>query len=153
MIYTIYFIECIFLLTLSIMALVKCILALRIALIFHRDFSNKNIIKAKAVITKFRHSVNSRGCTASARAKYVICGEQILGKMICRFDDRLKRGQDVKVIVSDTKRNIFAVDCGLFPAEQQVKNAVLTYSVFCVLSLALVIGAVILSIWAFPKLL
>lgn len=147
----IYFIGCFFLLLLSVAAFVKCILNLRRALIFYGDLNNKKNIKAKAVITELRHSVNSRGCTASARAKYVIGGEQITGKMICRFDDRLKSEQSVKVIVSGTKRDTFAVDDVMFSAEKQVKNAVLTYSVFCVLSLAFVIGVVILSILTFPK--
>lgn len=149
--YVIYFIGCIFLLLLSVCALVKSFLALRYALIFYRDFNDKKIIKAKAVITELRHSVNSRGCTASARAKYVIRGEQIIGKMICRYDERLKSEQSVKIVVSGTKRDIFAVDGVMFSAEEQVKNAALTYSVFCILSLALVIGVVILSILTFPK--
>lgn len=149
--YVIYFIGCFFLLLLSVGGFVKCILNLRRALIFYGDLNNKKIMKANAVITELRHSVNSRGCTASARAKYVICGEQIIGKMICRFDDRLKREQSVKVVVSGTKRDTFAVDDVMFAAEKQVKNAVLTYSMFCVLSLALVIGVVILSILTFPK--
>lgn len=151
MIYVIYFIGCIFLLLLSVGALVKSIFALRRALIFYRDLNNKETIKAKAVITEPRRSVSARGCTASARAKYVIRGEQIIGKMICRFDGSLKNKENVKVVVSGTKRDFFAVDDVLYAAEEQVKNAVLTYSVFCVLSLALVIGVVILSILTFPK--
>ena len=157
--YVIYFIGCIFLISLSVGTLVKNILALRYALIFYHDFNNKKIITAKAVITELRHSVNSRGCTASARAKYDILGEQIIGKMICRYDYRLKSEQSVKIVVSGTKRDIFAVNDvlyagkkdDLYAAKEQVKNAVLTYSVFCVLSLALVIGIVILSILTFPK--
>lgn len=149
--YVIYFIGCIFLLLLSVCALVKNILALRYALIFCRDFNDKKTIRAKAVITELRRSVNSRGCTASARAKYVIRGEQIIGKMICRYDDRLKSEQSVNIVVSGTKQDIFAVDSVMFSAEEQVKNAVLTYSVFCILSLALVIGVVILSILTFPQ--
>lgn len=145
-----YIIEFVFLLLLSVGLAVKSFLSLRNALIFYNDVSNKKTIKTKAVITRLRRST-SIGCTASARAKYVIFGEQITGKMICRFDDRLKRGQKVNVIVSGTKKAIFAVDNALNPAEQQVKNSVLTYSVFCVLSMALVIGAVILSVWAFSK--
>lgn len=149
--YVIYFIECIFLLSLSVGLLAKTVLDLRNALIFFNDVSNKKTIKTKAVITQLRRSVNSRGCTASAQAKYVIHGEQINGKMICRFDDRLKSEQSVKVVVSGTKKDIFAVDDVSYAAEEQVKNAVLTYSVFCVLSPALVIGVVILSIITFPK--
>lgn len=149
--YVIYFIGCIFLISLSVWALVKSILHLRSAMIFYRDFNNKKIIKAKAVITELRRSVNARGCTASARAKYVIRGEQIIGKMICRFDDRLKKEQNVNIVVSGTKRDIFAVDNVLCAAEEQIKNAVLTYSVFCILFLALVIGVVILSILTFSK--
>lgn len=149
--YVIYYIGCFFLLLLSVGAFIKCILNLRKALIFYGDYNNKKIINTKAVITELRHSVNSRGCTASARAKYVILDEQITGKMICRFDDRLKREQSVKVVVSGTKRDTFAIDDVMFAAEKQVKNAVLTYSVFFVLSLALVIGVVILSILIFPK--
>lgn len=145
-----YIIEFVFLLLLSAGLAVKSFLSLRNALIFYNDVSNKKTIKTKAVITRLRRST-SIGCTASARAKYVIFGEQITGKMICRLDDRLKREQKVNVIVSGTKKSIFAVDNALNPAEQQVKNSVLTYSVFCVLSLALVIGAVILSVWAFSK--
>lgn len=149
--YVIFFIGCFFMLLLSVGALIKCILDLRSAMIFYHDFNDKKIIEAKAVITELRHSVNSRGCTASAQAKYVIRGEQIIGKMICRYDDRLKSEQSVKVVVSGTKRDIFAIDGVMYSAEEQIKNAVLTYSVFCILSLALVIGVVILSILTFPK--
>lgn len=146
-----YIIEFVFLLLLSVGLAVKSFLSLQNALIFYNDVSNKKTIKTKAVITELRRLASARGCTTSARAKYVIFGEQITGKMICRLDDRLKREQKVNVIVSGTKKSIFAVDNALNPAEQQVKNSVLTYSVFCVLSLALVIGAVILSVWAFSK--
>lgn len=149
--YIIYFIECIFLLLLSVGLSAKTVLDLRDALIFYNDVSNKKTIKTKAVITQLRRSVNSRGCTASARAEYVIHGEQIIGKMICRFDDRLKSEQKINVLVSGTKKDIFAVDDVLYTPEQQVKNAVLTYSVLCFLSLVLVTGVVILSIIIFPK--
>ena len=145
-----YFIDFALLLLLSVGFAVKSFFNLRNALIFYNDISNKKTIKTKAVITRLRRST-SIGCTASARAEYVVHGEQTVGKMICRFDDRLKRGEKVNVIVSGTKKKIFAADNALNPAEQQVKNAVLTYSVFCILSLALVIGAVILSVWAFSK--
>lgn len=151
--YVIYFIGCIFLSSMTVGALVKSILALRRALIFYGDFKNGRTIKTKAVITELRRSVNSRGCTASARARYVIQGEEINGKMICRFDDRLQKEQNVKVIVSGTKQDIFAVDAAVMtPApELQIKNALLTYSVFFVLSLVTVTGAVILSALTFPK--
>lgn len=153
--YVIYFIGCIFLFLMSVSALVKSILSLRRALIFYGDCQNGRTIKAKAVITDLRRSTSVFGCTASARARYVIQREQINGKMICRFDDRLQKGQNVKVIVSGTKQNIFAVDAAVMTPvpEVQIKNALLTYSVFCVLSLALVAGVVLLSVLIFPKLL
>lgn len=153
--YVIYFFGCTLLYLMSVGALVKSILALHRALIFYGDCQNGRTIKTKAVITDLRRSTSVFGCTTGAQARYVIQGEQINGKMICRFDDRLQKGQNVKVIVSGTKRNIFAVDAAVMtPApELQIKNALLTYSVFCVLSLAPVAGVVLLSVLILPKLL
>lgn len=152
--YVIYFIGFAFLYLISVGALVKSILALRRALIFYGDSQAGRTIGAKAVVTDLRRSSSAFGCTASARARYVIQGEQINGKMICRFDGRLQIQQNIKVIVSGTKRDIFAVDDTIItpePPEKQIKNTLLTYSVFCVLSLAAVAGVVILSILNFPN--
>ncbi len=151
--YVIYFIGCAFLYPISVGAAMKSILALRGALIFYGDCQNGRTIRTKAVITELRRSVSAFGCTASARARYVIQGQQINGKMICRFDDRLKKEQNVKVIVSGTKNDIFAVDSAMMnPApDLQIKNALITYSVFCTLSLTAVTGVVILSVLNFPK--
>lgn len=152
--YVIYFIGCAFLYFISVGAAMKSILALRGALIFYGDCQNGRTIRTKAVITDIRRSASAFGCTSSARAKYVIQGEQINGKMICRFDGLLQKQQNIKVIVSGTKRYIFAVDDTIMtpePPEKQIKNALLTYSVFCVLALAAVAGVVILSVLSFPK--
>lgn len=83
---------------------------------FRADSKAGRLIKVKAVI---KRSVPSRlGGSSRAVAEYSIGERKLEGRMICASGERLTKGQTVKVLVSERRPGLFAVD------EQQIEIAV-----------------------------
>ena len=113
-----------FLLLLFVLCCVKNAINLNIALNFYHDIKDKAYTHCYAVIT-MACGISNRNYDSRkfAKAKYIIDGKDITGKMICSYDSRVEKGDKVYIIVPQNNLNIFAF------SEKQVKNAVMTYSV------------------------
>lgn len=116
-----------FLLLLFIICCVKNAINLNIALHFYHDIKAKAYTHCYAVIA-MAYGISNRNYDSRkyAKAKYIIDGKDITGKMICSYDSRVEKGDKVTVIFPKSNPKIFAF------SEQHVKNAVLTYSVLTV---------------------
>ena len=105
---------------------------MRLIYIWHYSFSvlskQKNYIQSIAEIIIAYGLVNRNYDSRKyAKAVYTHDGKQIVGKMICAYDSRVEKGNKVNIIVPKNNLKIFAF------SEKQVKNAVMTYSVFTML--------------------
>lgn len=89
-----------------------------------------------AVITGTWRRRHQRYSTLGARAAYRYNGEDTDGRMICAYDERLEKDQKVDVIVDKRSGEWFALSV------QQIKNAVLTYALYTVVTLLLTAGGV-----------
>lgn len=90
-----------------------------------------------AVITGAWRRRRQHYSTLGARATYQYDEEDVDGRMVCSYDERLEKDQKVDVIVDRRSGKIFALSV------QQIKNAVLTYAVYTGVTLLLAAGGMI----------
>ena len=111
-------------LSLLVLLCVKNAFSLRKALRFRRDVKANAYIRCQAEVIAAHGSVNrSYFSRAYVRAVYSVDGTQIRGRIICGYDSRVEKGESVTLIVPECDPKMFAF------SEQQVKQAVLKYSV------------------------
>lgn len=99
-----------------------------------KDLHGKKPKLTSALITRAWRRRRWYVSTDGARASYRFDGKKVKGRMICACDDRLEKDKRVDVIVCRRYEGLFAMSV------KQIKNAVLTYSVFAALSLLMTAG-------------
>lgn len=109
---------------------------LRHSIRFYRDVSRqikqrkrkkKKLQMTSATVTGGRRGL--RFSTASASAAYEFHGKKTKGKMICAYENPLEINQRIQVIVDRKSGRLFAFSV------QQIKDAILTYSVWTAICL------------------
>ncbi len=107
------------------------------------DSKAGRLIKVKAVI---RWSVPSpRRGSSRAYADYTIGERKIKGRMLCASRERLTEEQTIKVLVSERRPGLFAVD------EQQIKNAFSAHVIMFVMFLIIAAFLVFVAVTGIPS--
>ncbi len=122
---------CLFLLARNVYMLVRSVRFRREV----KGIPEKKLKKTEAVVKYCRKSLKRSSLPGDTAAVvfYPRDGKDIEARMICASEGSVLPAQKVSVLTDSTGR-LFAYDV------QQIKNAVLTYSVFSVLSAAAVVG-------------
>lgn len=113
---------------LAVGLLIKYIIDLCGVLKLRSDLKAGRLMKIKAVVT-WSVRANRGSGSSRAYAEYAVGERKIKGRMICASAVRLTEGQTVKVLVSERKPDVFAVD------ERQIGRAGFVYAVMCTMFL------------------
>lgn len=124
-------------------SLVWNVMRLHRSVVFYREVKDLNGKKPKltsALITRAWRRRRWYISTDGARAAYRLDGKKVKGRMICACDDRLDKDDRVDVIVCRRYEKLFAMSV------KHVRDAVLTYSVFSILSLLMTAGWIVVIV-------
>lgn len=122
---------CCFLFLISLYLSIKSVTMLYNSACFYRDtkkIPQKKIKTVSAVVISSRTAVHSGTSTGKAKAVYTLNNKEIKGRMICAYYQKLDPDDKIRIIPDKRNGTLFAFSV------QHIKDAVLTYSVFSLLS-------------------